>query len=187
VFDSYINVATSGIQTLVGGFVSTNFIQASELNAALVSAASIQASFVSAQTVNASFISCGTVSAAVVSAGTITVNTVSANTVYVVSALQLGSINVSAVATTQAGALLVDAPMAFVIFADGNNNSVILPTSNRGRVQRVINASTTTIKIFPAVSGRFLVTAVNASLTIQADRCATIFHQGNDRYGIQVG
>lgn len=177
VFDSYINIATSGVQTLVGGLVSTNFIQASELNGALVSASSVIASFVSAQTINASFISVGTVSAATVSAGT----------VYVASAMHYGSVNVSAVATTQAGALLVDAPMAFVTFADGNNNSVILPSSVRGRIQHIINASTTVLKIFPAVSGRFLVTAVNASLSISADRCATIFHQGNDRYGIQVG
>lgn len=187
VFDSYINVATSGVQTIVGGLVSTNFIQTSELDAALVSASSGIFSFVSAQTINASFISCTNVSAATVSANSVNANIVSANTVYVASAMQYGCINVSAVATTQAGAFLVDAPMAFVIFADNNNNSVILPTSVRGREQKIINASTTVLKIFPAVSGRFLVTAVNASLTIQADRCATIFHQGNDRYGIQVG
>jgi hypothetical protein len=187
VFDSYLNVATSGVQTLVGGLVSTNFIQASEINSPYVSAASVIASFVSAQTINAGFITCSTVSAATVSANSITVNTVSANTVYVASAMQFGCVNVSAVATTQAGAILVDAPMSFVIFADGNNNSVILPASVRGREQKIINASSTVIKIFPAVSGRFLVTAVNASLSIGADRCATVFHQGNDRYGILVG
>jgi hypothetical protein len=202
VFDSFVNVATSSIQTLVGGLVSTNFIQVSELNASLVSAASVNASFVSAQTVNASFISCGTVSAATVSAGSLyatnaifitasanalNADTVSAGNVYIVSAAFYGSIDVSAVATTQAGALLVDRPTAFVIFADGNNNSIRLPTSTRGRVQNIVNATTTVLKIFPAVSGRFLVTAVNASLSIQADRCATIFHQGNDRYGIQIG
>jgi hypothetical protein len=177
VFDSYLNVATSSIQTLVGGVVSTNFIQASELNASLVSAASVNASFVSAQTVNASFISCGTMSAA----------TVSARDLYVVSAYFLNSVDVSAVATTQAGTVAVNGVVNFIISAENNNNSVRLPPSSRGRVQTIINASTTAIKIFPAVSGRFLVTAVNASLTIQADRCATIYHQGNDRYGIQVG
>jgi hypothetical protein len=94
--------------------------------------------------------------------------------------------DVSAVATTQAGAVTLNGTMNFVVFADGGNNAVKLPTSSKGRIQMVINASTTVLKIFPSTSARFLVTAVNASLNIPADRTAMVFHKGDGRYGISI-
>lgn len=180
VFDSYVNVATSAEQTLLGnirtvgqfvGDVSANRVTTSALTATIVSASTVTTDLVKATTVSAN-----TLNASTVSAGSLYVNSIFA-----------GALNVSAVSTTQASAVVLNSAVSFVIFADNTDNSVRLPSSVRGTVQSIINASTTAIKIFPAVSARFLVTAFNASLTIQADRVATIYHQGDDRYGIQVG
>ena len=104
-------------------------------------------------------------------------DSVSANSIYI------AAVNISALSTTQASAIEVSGSTNFIIFADGNNNAVRLPASTAGRQQYIINAASTTIKIYPAVSGRFLVTAVNASLNLLADQTAIIFQQGDDRYG----
>lgn len=197
VFDSYVNVATSAIQTVVGGMVFTNQIYASESNAALVSATSGVFSFVSAQTVNAGFMSAGVIDASRVSANSVfaasatftnaNITTVSADSINVSGAVIFGTFDISAVATTQASAITLNGTTNFVIYADGSNLAVKLPTSVRGRRQQIINAASTTLKIFPATSGRFLVTAVNASLNLPADKTALVFHKGDDRYGIVIG
>ena len=165
--DSFVNLQISAIQTMVGGLVSTNFIYGAEVNSALVSASSGIFSFVSAQTLNAAFVSAGDV--------------------YIGGSLFQYSLDVSAETTTQAGAFTVNGINNFVIYANGNNTALKLPASVRGREQRIINAASTTLKIFPAVSGRFLVTAVNASLNLPADRTALIIHKGDDRYSFMVG
>lgn len=166
VFDSYLNVETSAQQTVAGRVSFTNQVYSSEINSALVSATSVIASFASAQTINTGFLTAG---------------------VATVSAKYLSTQDVSANTTVQATATILGAAVSFAIYANGQHNSFRLPASEIGRVQTLVNASTTTIKIFPAVSARFLVTAVNASLNILADRVATIYHKGDDRYGIQIG
>lgn len=108
-------------------------------------------------------------------------DSVSANSIYV------AAVNISALSTTQASAIELTSSTNFIIFADGNNTAVKLPTSTAGRQQYIINAASTTLKVFPAVSGRFLVTAVNASLNLPADQTAIIFHKGDDRYGFMRG
>jgi hypothetical protein len=193
VFDSYINIATSAEQTIDSNlrttkkFIAAN-VSATSVTAAtgrfsgIVSAASLYADSAIVSALNASIVSANSVVSNTASFVTVTASNinVSGNVIY-------GSFDVSALATTQAGALTLNGTTNFVIFADGNNTAVKLPTSVRGRQQFVVNAASTTIKIFPATSGRFLVTAVNASLNIPADRCATIFHKGDDRYGVQIG
>lgn len=207
VFDSYFSLATSASQTIEGRVTFQNQIIASEVISPLVSATTLTASFVSAQTGNFANISSTTVSAVNVSAGAIyggtaniatvsagsftgntaTIQTVSANSINVSADVIFGCFDISAVATTQAGAITINGTNNFIIFADGNNLAVKLPTSVRGKEQRIINASSTVLKVFPAVSGRFLVTAVNASLNLPADRTALIIHKGDDRYGFMVG
>lgn len=178
VFDSYLNVATSAVQTLTGG------LYAPEFSTPLVSASVVRAGSINI-TGSASYVHVEA-QRLVASAASITA-AISAASGYFNNFYLAAAADVSAVATTQAGALTISAPANFVIFADGNNNAVKLPASDRGKIQYVINASTTTIKIFPATSGRFLVTAVNASLNIPADKVATVIHKGDDRYGIQIG
>jgi len=167
VFDSYLNVVTTDIQTIAGGVTFSNQINVSEVITPLVSAASVIASFVSAQTINGAFINADSLS-------------VSGKVIF-------GSVDISAASTTQAGATTLGGVTNFVIYANGNNLAVKLPTSESGRQQYIINAASTTLKIFPAVSGRFLVTAVNASLNLPADKTALVFHKGDDRYGIVIG
>lgn len=181
VFDSFLNLATSAEQSLPGNVRTTGQFVGD------VSASRVNASAMTAVVASAGAIYADSASITAVSASTINATSVTAGTSYTVSADMLRAVNVSAVATTQAGALLVESPLTFVTFADNNNNSVRLGSSVRGVRQTIVNATTTALKIFPAVSARFLVTAVNASLTIQADRVATIYHQGDDRYGVQVG
>lgn len=170
--DSFINIATSASQAITGPINFTNQLDS----------AAIYASFVSAASINTSFIEVTTASAAFVRA-----NAVSADSLNVSGNVIFGSFDVSAVATTQASAALVNGTTNFVIFANGNDQSVRLPPSTRGRQQYIVNAASTTIRIFPAVSGRFLVTAVNAPLNLPADRIAFVIHQGNDRYGVVIG
>lgn len=202
VFDSYLNIAqaTSSEQQVFGplkvpdltatrvsavaGFFTS--LQAAEFGIQTVSATNINA--VNLTATNGTFVSASTsnFSATLVSASTLNAVTVTAGTLYVASAQFLGASDVSAVGSTQASGFLLDAPISFVTYADSGNISVRLPTSIRGKTQTVVNASTTTIRIFPAVSARFLVTAFNASLNIPADRVATVYHKGDDRYGIQI-
>lgn len=193
VFDSFFPLLTSALQTIAAPMNFTQQVYVLELNSPLVSAVSVISSFVSAQTVNAAFVNADAVSAVSVSATSVNASIVSADSLYASSVFSVSgnfyqrAIDVSALATTQAGALLVNGLVTFVIQADKNNNAVRLPTSDRGRMQTVINASTTVIKIFPATSGRFVTTAVNASLNIPEGRSAQIFHKGDDRYGIMIG
>lgn len=170
--DSFINIATSATQTIVGGVNFSNQIESAAIYASFVSAASINSSFIEATTVSAAFVRA---------------NEVSANSINVSGNVVFGTFDISAAATTQASAVLVNGTTNFVIFANGNDQSVRLPTSTRGRQQYIINAASTTIKIFPSVSGRFLVTAVNASLNLPADKTAFVIHKGDDRYGIVIG
>lgn len=172
VFDSYLNVVVSSEQSIDSNLRTTKkFISAT----------------VSADRVTTSAASFNTVSALTLAANNANISVVSAGDVNVSGRFILGTLDVSALATTQAGALTLTATNSFVIFADGANNAVKLPTSERGRQQTIINAASTTIKIFPATSGRFLVTAVNASLNIPADKTALVYHKGDDRYGIVIG
>lgn len=165
IFDSYINVVVSAEQS-----IDSNLRTTKEFIAASVSANNFNA--VSANSVTSPI-------------GRFT--TVSADSINVSGKVIFGSFDVSALATTQASAVLINGTTNFIIFANGNDQAVILPTSERGREQKIINAASTTIKIFPAVSGRFLVTAVNASLNLPADKTALVFHKGDDRYGIVIG
>lgn len=175
--DSYVNIAVSAEQV-----IDSNLKTTKEFVAATVSANTGNFTNLTANAFNIS-----TVSAASLIANVANIATVSADNINVSGNVIFGTLDVSAVATTQAGAVTLTGTTSFIIFADGNNLAVKLPTSVRGRQQYVINASSTTIKIFPAVSGRFLVTAVNASLNIPADKTATIFHKGDERYGIVIG
>lgn len=194
---SLFQVITVSAASLFASNANITTVSAQNVNATNVSAVSIFGTNANIATVSANTVNTATVSAvsifstnaniATVSANIINAVSVTAGTSYIVSADTLRTIEVSAVATTQAGALLVEAPLTFVTFASNNDNSVRLPLSVRGVRQTIVNATTTILKIFPAVSGRFVVTAVNASLTIQADRVATIYHQGNERYAIQIG
>lgn len=168
----------------------TAYIDAAKVN--IVSANTVNSDTVQTSALRSTVVSAGTafvdaLKATQVSANGIWASIVTAGTNYIVSADMLRAIDVSALGTTQAAALLVEAPLVFVIQADGNNQSVKLPASVRGVRQTIVNASTTTLKIFPAVSARFLVTAVNASLNLLADKTLTVYHQGNDRYGTQFG
>lgn len=196
VFDSFVNFTTSAEQNLQGNLRTNGQfvgdVSASRINVSAITATTFTADSFITSALRGTTVSAGTLYADVakltsVSANSMNVATVTAGTHYIVSADSLRAVNVSAVSTTQAGALLVDAPLTFVTFADNTDNSVRLGASVRGVRQTIVNATTTAIKIFPAVSARFLVTAFNASLTIQADKTVTVYHQGDDRYGVQVG
>lgn len=216
VFDSYVNVVTSAEQSIDSNLRTTkqliaDSVSANSANFNTVSAGAVTLNTLSLQSIGVVSVSATTVSATsifandavitsirgtTVSAGTLFANTgkittVSATSVYsdvvVASGLTLHTLDVSALATTQTSAVILGAPTSFVIFADGTDDSVKLPASERGRIQTVINAASTTIKIFPFTSGRFLGTAVNASLNIPADKMALVFHKGDDRYGIIIG
>lgn len=181
-FDSYVNVATSAEQTMSGNLKING-----ELIATTVSAGSFVTTNVSATNIYGSFANIASISGVTGNITNLTSSTVTADSINVSGKVIFGSFDVSALATTQASAVLINGTTNFVIFANGNNLAVRLPDSERGRQQYVINAASTTIKIFPAVSGRFLVTAVNASLNIPADKTALVFHKGDGRYGIVVG
>lgn len=172
VFDSFLGVAVTAAQTVIG---PVNFTDAVSINA------------LSLTTISAVSINSPTINGSVVSAATLIANSVSANDINVSGNVIYGTLDVSAVGTTQAAGLTLTGTRSFVIFADGNNTAVKLPSSVRGREQQIINAASTTLKIFPATSGRFLVTAVNASLNLPADKTALIYHKGDDRYGIVIG
>lgn len=177
VFDSYLNVAVSAEQT-----IDSNLKTTKELIASVVSAVTVNATTLNASTINGAI-----VSATSLLSPSANLASVSADNINVSGSVIFGTLDVSALATTQAGAVTLTGTRSFIIFGDGNNNAVKLPSSVRGREQQIINASTTTIKIYPAVSGRFLVTAVNAPLNLLADKTAIIFHKGDDRYGIVIG
>jgi len=206
--DSFVNVAVSAEQSidsnlrttkqLIADSVSANSIRTSALtvnnlsfsgtfSAASIRTAIVSADFVYADNVIASGMRTTLVSANSIYANTAALQTVSADSINVSGKVIFGSFDISALATTQAGAITLNGTTNFVIFADGNNLAVKLPTSERGREQKIINAASTTLKIFPATSGRFLVTAVNASLNLPADKTALVFHKGDDRYGIVIG
>lgn len=191
--DSYVNIAVSAEQV-----IDSNLKTTKEIIAASVSAGSINitgaASFgaVSAATLSIDRITASAMVTTVVSATSLystnaSLITVSADSINVSGKVIFGSFDISAVATTQGGAITLNGTTNFIIFADGNNLAVKLPASERGREQKIINAASTTLKIFPATSGRFLVTAVNASLNLPADKTALVFHKGDDRYGIIIG
>ncbi len=179
VFDSYLNIAaaTTTEQTIFGPIKVIGQITATNVSAQSFTFTSIQAT-------DATFTNLTAVSANITG---LNVSTVSAGTGYIATTLLLGSADVSAVGSTQAQGAVIAAPVTFVTYANLGDVSVTLPASIRGKVQTVINAASTTIKIFPAVSARFLVTAVNTSLNIPADKVATVYHKGDDRYGIQIG
>lgn len=172
VFDSYINIVTSAEQSIDSNLRTTKKFIAATVSATGLTTNTIQATAVSAGTLYSD---------------TSKLTTVSAINFYTDSILQSASLDVSANSTTQALATTLTAGLSFITFANGGNDAVKLGTSQRGLTQFVVNAASTTLRIYPAVSGRFLVTAVNASLNIPADKCATIFHKGDDRYGIQIG
>lgn len=186
--DSYINVAVSAEQSIDSNLRTTKEIIADKVSANSISTSSISISgpfsiaVVSAVTVNSSLYQGdrSTVSA-------LAPTTVSADSINVSGKVIFGSFDISAVGTTQAAAITLNGTTNFIIFANGNDQSVKLPVSERGREQKIINAASTTLKIFPSVSGRFLVTAVNASLNLPADKTALVFHKGDDRYGIIIG
>lgn len=181
--DSYLNVAVSAEQS-----IDSNLRTTKEIIAATVSAGSINVTGTATlNAISSPSISATNASAANLAANTANLNTVSADSINVSGNVIFGTFDISAVATTQAGAITLNGTRNFVIFADGNNLAVKLPASVRGREQQIINAASTTLKIFPATSGRFLVTAVNASLNLPADKTALIFHKGDDRYGIVIG
>lgn len=209
VFDSYLNIAaaTSSEQTIYGPLKVMGQITATNVSAQNFSFTSVQAtdaSFTNLTAVSANitraigtdlvYTNAAITSANVtnlntttVSASSINVATVTADTTYTRTSLFIGAADVSAVGSTQAQAPVLTNPLTFVIYANLGDVGVKLGTSVRGQVQTVVNATTTVIRIFPAVSARFLVTAVNTSLNIPADRVATIYHKGDDRYGIQIG
>lgn len=170
--DSYLNVEVSGAQSLAGPLTITGEFFASEVSANSIRTSAMRAVIASATTFTGD---------------TAKVTTVSAANVFLTGSVFFDTVDVSAVATTQASAVTLSGDQNFVIFADGSNDSVILPASVRGRKQVVINAASTTIKIFPAVSGRFVTTALNLSLNIPAKNTALVFHQGDERYGILIG
>lgn len=183
VFDSFLNIAaaTTTEQTIYGPLKVLGQITATNVSAQAFTFTSIQAT-------DATFTNLTAVSANIsnLQASTVSAATVSANNLYVQAGLFLGTANVSAVGSTQAQAATLTAPVSFVIYADLGDVSVKLGTSTQGKVQTVINATTTVIRIFPAVSARFLTTAVNTSINIPADKVATVYHKGDDRYGIQI-
>lgn len=205
--DSFVNFATSAEQTLdsnlkttkklVAATVSATSITAASatftnlitptLNASTVSAASLTANNANINTVSAGTLTAATLNVTTASAAVLRANTVSADSINVSGNVIFGSFDISAVSTTQASAVVLNGTTNFIIYADGDNTAVRLPASVRGREQRIINAASTTIKLYPSVSGRFLVTAVNASLNLPADKTALVFHKGDDRYGVIIG
>lgn len=167
VFDSFVNFAVTAEQRMDGKLYSP------ELNTAVVSALSINA-------VNALI-------TARLDVTSVSAATVSAANVYVAQKMFFSSTALNAVATTQGSTVALNDGISFIVSADNNNNSVRLPTSERGRIQHIINASTTAVKIFPAVSALFITTALNTPLSVAVNGRMIVYHQGNDRYASIVG
>ncbi len=119
--DSYVNVVTSAEQSIDSNLRTTKQLIADSVSANSINIAAAAISIVSADTIN-----------------------VSGKVIF-------GSFDVSALSTTQASAIVLNGTTNFIIFADGNNTALRLPTSERGREQKIINAASTTLKIFPSV------------------------------------
>ena len=151
VFDSFLSLEASGTQTFNGGIVTP------ELVATRVSA--LAANFVNAVSGNAAYFS------------SVNVTNASASNLYLAAGLFLDvATSVNALATTQTSSVTISNTITFVANGDGDNTAVRLPTSTQGRVQYIINAAATAIKVFPAVSGLFVTTVLNASQSIPAGK-----------------
>ena len=94
---------------------------------------------------------------------------------------------VSANTTVQSTGGSLSATINYVNFADGQNTSVLLPSYTRGRVQFVINAAATVIKVFPNAGCNFVGTAANASLNLPIDKAATIIHVATSVFSMLIG
>lgn len=144
------------------------------------------------QIVSGNFV-CQSVGAASVSAANMTATTFAASSVNTTSLVISGKVNipvvsVSAVGTAQASAL----PLGYngvtrVVFVDGANDAVILPTPNAGTVQYVVNDTTSALAVYPFTSCRFVSTAQNAKQILQSGKSATILHITGESYAIIVG
>ena len=182
VFDSFLNFSTSADQSFDGR------IYAPELNAALVSATTGNFPTLTGTSISGTVVAGATVSAGTSYADTSKINVVSANSIYVNSGLFLDvATSVNCLATTQTSSITLSNSINFLAFADGTNNAVRLPASNAGRVQYIINSTNTIVKVFPAVSALFVVTAVNAPLSIGVNTRMIVVHKGDDRYASIVG
>ena len=94
---------------------------------------------------------------------------------------------VSANTTVQSTGGALSASINYVNFADGQNDSLLLPARSQGRIQYVINAASTTIKIFPNAGCNFIGTAANASLNLPVDKTATIIHCAASAFAMLIG
>lgn len=94
---------------------------------------------------------------------------------------------VSANTTVQATGGALTATVNYVNYANGQNDSVLLPARTQGRVQWVINAASTTIKIFPQAGNSFVGTAANASLNLPTDKAAMIIHCAASTFSMLIG
>lgn len=94
---------------------------------------------------------------------------------------------VSANTTVQSTGGSLSATINYVNYANGQNDSLLLPARTQGRIQYIVNAASTTIKIFPAAGNNFVGTAANASLNIPVDRTATVIHCAASAYALLIG
>jgi hypothetical protein len=189
--DSFLNVATSSLQTVVGAVSFTNQIYGAEVNSALVSATSGIFSFVSAQTIFAAFLNVGTVSATSITAGGIDASRVSAaivsaQDIHIERKIITGYQDLlpSGVAQASAASVVYDITKISVTAAATQERAVKLSEHHAGRVQYIVNDSTsvTAATVYPSNGCNFIGTAANAGMLLSAGQTIQILHVNASAY-----
>lgn len=181
-------VASLNIDRATVSAMSATIVSADTFNgqtvqtSALTGTKAVFSGIVSALTVNAdnlqtSALRTGSINATgIVSAATLNAVNVSANSIHVQTKLKMDFSLVSANSTTQAGGTVLNSSISWVNYGTGNHLALTLPAGDVGRVQYIVNAASTILKIFPPSGGAFVGTANNASLNLPTDKGATILH-----------
>lgn len=141
-----------------------------------------------AQSIDGSFVLSGSIT----SNGTVGTSarytgTVSAQSVYMSNLYLDGNFTINALATTQASTVTLTNAINWVVSANGNNTAVMLASAEPTKVQYVINATVTALKVYPCVGGAFVGTATNAPMSIPQTKGATIIHGTSNTYMMIVG
>jgi hypothetical protein len=171
-FDSYINVATSSQQTVVGdvkfngeiiasrvsassftiGTLSVNSVFANNVIATIVSAGNVSTDAIAATSGSITTFNAGTVSANAVNAQTVSAATVNGITLNAISRVtQPVNDGVIAVGESQVSAASIPNFMNVIVTATPTDNGVIVPGPYPGWMQVAINNTAVTANVYPPV------------------------------------
>lgn len=190
IFDSFLPISATGKQTLdISLNISGDFTASGDIYGANLYAASagyfnqVNAQAVSASIINANRLNANLVSASGGEFNVINAQKVSASAATLRFMTQSVVSSIAATGTVTASAAVVSAALNVLLaVTSGSNECVILKRSRPGSVQRIINGTSVSAKVFPTSAAKFNNQSNGAPYDIPNNRTLEIYHITSAQY-----